>query len=126
VGGIRENSHHFTLTGTNSSGIQHWKVACRSIASVQTMRHTLIIGDISIAVPVTIFDNGNHTALVPHAVPFKGTLVFTPGALLCNGRGQRPADWAEVTLADGQLNREGCYGLYRTWDEVVRQNGLRL
>lgn len=71
-----------------------------------------ILGDISIAVPVTIFDNGHHTAPVPHAQPFTGTLVFTPGALLRNGRGQIPADWAEVTLADGGLNREGYYGLY--------------
>jgi hypothetical protein len=71
-----------------------------------------ILGDISIAVPVTIFDNGHHTAPVLHAQPFTGTLIFTPGALLRNGRGQTPADWAEVTLADGQLNREGYYGLY--------------
>ena len=71
-----------------------------------------ILGDISIAVPVTIFDNGHHSAPVPHAEPFKGTLVFTPGALLRNGRGQPPADWAEVTLADGTLDPEGYYGLY--------------
>jgi len=71
-----------------------------------------ILGDISIAVPVTIFDNGHHTAPVPHAVPFKGSLVFIPGALLRNGRGQTPADWTEVTFVDGQLNREGYYGLY--------------
>lgn len=71
-----------------------------------------ILGDISIAVPVTIFDNGHHNAPVPHTQPFTGTLVFTPGALLRNGRGQTPADWAEVTLADGQLNREGYYALY--------------
>jgi hypothetical protein len=71
-----------------------------------------ILGDISIAVPVTIFDNGHHTAPIPHTQPFTGTLVFTPGALLRNGRGQTPADWAEVTLADGQLDREGYYGLY--------------
>lgn len=71
-----------------------------------------ILGDISIAVPVTIFDNGHHSAPVPHAEPFKGTLVFRPGALLRNGRGQPPADWAEVTLADGTLDPEGYYGLY--------------
>jgi hypothetical protein len=46
-----------------------------------------ILGDISIAVPVTVFDNGNHSAPVPHALPFPGTLVFTPGALLRNGKG---------------------------------------
>lgn len=71
-----------------------------------------ILGDISIAVPVTIFDDGHHTAPVPHAEPFKGNLIFTPGALLRNGRGQPPADWAEVTLADGALDPEGYYGLY--------------
>jgi hypothetical protein len=78
-----------------------------------------ILGDVSIAVPVTIFDNGHHTAPVPHPEPFPGTLVFTPGALLRNGRGQPPAasrqppaDWAEVTRADGQLDPEGYYGLY--------------
>ena len=71
-----------------------------------------ILGDISVAVPVTIFDNGHHTAPVPHTEPFTGTLVFTPGALLRNGRGQTPADWAEVTLSDGNLNRDGYYALY--------------
>lgn len=71
-----------------------------------------ILGDISIAVPVTIFDSGHHTSPVPHAKPFPGTLVFTPGALLRNDRGQSPADWAEVTFTDDQLNREGYYNLY--------------
>lgn len=71
-----------------------------------------ILGDISIAMPVTIFDNGHHTAPIPHPEPFTGTLVFTPGALLRNGRGQTPADWAEVTLTDGQLDPEGYFGLY--------------
>jgi hypothetical protein len=71
-----------------------------------------LLGDISIAVPVTVFDNGHHTAPVPHAVPFTGTLVFTPGALLRNGRGQTPADWAEVTQADGKLDTDGYHRLY--------------
>lgn len=71
-----------------------------------------ILGDISIAVPVTIFDNGHHTAPVPHAEPFKGTLVFTPGALLRNGLDQTPADWFEVTTEDGQLDRDAYYRLY--------------
>ena len=36
-----------------------------------------ILGDISIAVRVTVFDNGHHTVPVPHVEPFAGTLVFT-------------------------------------------------
>jgi hypothetical protein len=70
-----------------------------------------LLGDISIAVPVTIFDNGRHTEPEPHAEPFEGTLIFTPGALLRNGTNHVPADWAEVTHND-QLDREGYYGLY--------------
>jgi hypothetical protein len=71
-----------------------------------------ILGDISIAVPVTVFDNGNHNAPAPHAQPFSGTLVFTPGALLRNGKGHPPADSAEVTQPNGQLCPEGYFRLY--------------
>jgi len=71
-----------------------------------------ILGDISIAVPVTVFDNGNHGAPMPHAEPFPGTLIFTPGALLRNGKGYPPADWAETTLPDGTLCPEGYFRLY--------------
>ncbi len=72
-----------------------------------------LLGDISIAVPVTVFDDGNHRSPTPHAPPFSGTLIFTPGALLRNGRGKTPADWYEATAADGQLSAEGYYNLYR-------------
>jgi len=72
-----------------------------------------LLGDVSIAVPVTIFDDGNHAAPAPHAPPFPGTLIFTPGALLRNGRGHTPADWQEATSDDGQLSAEGYYTLYR-------------
>ena len=72
-----------------------------------------LLGDVSIAVPVTIFDNGNHSAPIPHAPAFSGTLIFTPGALLRNGRGHKPADWNEITAPDGLLSAEGYYSLYR-------------
>lgn len=72
-----------------------------------------MLGDVSIAVPVTIFDDGNHNAPTPHARPFSGMLLFTPGALLRNGRGNTPADWNETTALDGQLSPEGYYRLYR-------------
>jgi hypothetical protein len=71
-----------------------------------------ILGDMSIAEPVTIFDNGHHTAPVPHSEPFQGTLIFTPGALLRNDMGHTPADWFEVTLENDQLDRDGYYRLY--------------
>jgi hypothetical protein len=72
-----------------------------------------LLGDVSIAVPVTIFDDGNHTSPVAHVPPFSGMLMFTPGALLRNGRGNTPADWREATAADGHLSTEGYYSLYR-------------
>ena len=71
-----------------------------------------IFRDISISVPVTVFDNGHQTAPVPHPEPFPGTLVFTPGVLLRNGRGHTPANWTEVTFPNGTLNPEGYYDLY--------------
>lgn len=72
-----------------------------------------LLGDVSIAVPVTVFDDGNHERPTPHEPPFPGTLIFTPGALLRNGRGNTPADWAEATTHDSQLSTEGYYNLYR-------------
>jgi hypothetical protein len=72
-----------------------------------------LLGDVSMAVPVTIFDDGNHKTPTPHAPPFSGMLIFTPGALLRNGRRHTPADWDEVTAPNGRLSTEGYYGLYR-------------
>ena len=60
-----------------------------------------LLGDISVAVPVTIYDNGKHHHPIQHQPPFSGMLVFTPGALLCNGQGLIPPDLEEVTSGDG-------------------------
>ncbi|WP_310483446.1 hypothetical protein [Chamaesiphon sp. VAR_48_metabat_403] len=70
-----------------------------------------LLGDISIAVPVTVYDNGKHRQPDIHDEPFAATLVFTSGALLRNGNNITPVDWAEVTL-DGALNSDGYYRLY--------------
>ncbi len=72
-----------------------------------------VLGDISVAVPVTIFDDGNHYKPTPHAQPFSGRLIFVPGALLRNGKGIIPADWNEVTKTQRTLSAEGYYQLYR-------------
>ena len=86
-----------------------------------------ILGDISISVPVTVYDNGNHQSSVPHAEPFSGTLVFTPGALLRNGRGHTPVDWAEATRSDRTLCEDGYYRLYaRRLLPVFRRCAARL
>jgi len=72
-----------------------------------------LLGDVSVAVPVTVFDDGNYSSPTPHDPPFSGVLIFTPGALLRNGHGYTPADWNEATTGDGQLSVEGFYNLYR-------------
>lgn len=59
-----------------------------------------ILGDISMAVPVTIYDNSHHTSPEIHKTPWQGTLLFTPGALLRNGKGCTPADWQEVVRGE--------------------------
>ncbi len=71
-----------------------------------------LLGDVSVAVPVTIYDDGNHHSPTAHDPSFEGVLVFTAGALLRNDHGGIPADWGEVTTADGELSEEGYYALY--------------
>ena len=63
-----------------------------------------ILGDISIAVPVKVFDNALHVKPILHSVPLDSVLIYTPGALLENMRNQTPADWDEVILND-QINQ---------------------
>lgn len=78
-----------------------------------TLTELGLLGDISIGVPVEVYDNGAHRHPIVHDPPFDATLVFTPGALLRNGRGCAPADLGEVTDTAGAFDAEGYYGLYR-------------
>ena len=70
-----------------------------------------ILGDISVAMPVTVFDNGLHHHPSVHQIPFKAHLVFTPGALLKNSRNQKPTDFEEVTYG-GKIDPAGFNRLY--------------
>jgi len=76
-----------------------------------TLDELRLMGDISIAVPVTVFDNGLHNSPAVHEEPFFATLIYTPGALLRNDRGNKPADWDEATQ-EGKVHFEGYYALY--------------
>ena len=58
-----------------------------------------LLGDISFAVPVTIYDDGKHRNPMPHSELFTGTLLYVPGALL-NSSSFPPADWNEVVRED--------------------------
>ncbi|MCB1702445.1 MAG: hypothetical protein KDI14_16615 [Halioglobus sp.] len=70
-----------------------------------------ILGDISVAVPVTIYDNGLHRSPPVYGQTFGGMLLFTPGALLRNGRGRTPADWDEV-VGNGCIDQRLFSALY--------------
>ena len=63
-----------------------------------------LLGDISVAMDVTVFDDGRHTGPEVFDEPFEAGLVFVPGALLRSGGPAKPADWDEVVNDQGQLN----------------------
>ncbi len=71
-----------------------------------------LLGDISVAAPVTIYDDGSHHTPRPHHRPFQGMLIFTSGALLRSGRNQPPADWEEAACPDGRFSPDGYHRLY--------------
>ena len=70
-----------------------------------------ILGDVGIATPVTVYDDGKHHQPKIHPSPFSATLLFLPGALLRSGSDQPPADWAEIVDHE-MLNSEAYQALY--------------
>jgi len=77
-----------------------------------TMEELSLLGYISTAVPVTIFDDGLHQKPNVHAGPFTGTLLFLPGALLDTGSEKMPpADW-DAVVSNGHIETEAFYRLY--------------
>ena len=85
-----------------------------------TLTELQLLGDISIAVDVRIYDDGQHAEPWVYDEPFDGTLVFVPGALLRNDAGNEPADWAESTR-DNTFHAPGYQALYsRRLEPVFR------
>lgn len=70
-----------------------------------------LLGDISIAVDVEVYDDGRHRQPAVHPEPFPATLIFTCGALLTNGHGLVTPDLNEITQ-DGTLNQTALNALY--------------
>lgn len=71
-----------------------------------------LLGDISVAMDVTVFDDGRHSNPEIHPEPLEGGLVFVPGALLRSGGPGKPADWDEVVKDHGELNAAAYDALY--------------
>ena len=78
-----------------------------------TMNELRLLGDLSVAVDTTVFDDGRHHSPGVHAAPFPGTLIFTPGALLRSNGSSQPCDLAEATDTAGELDEHALVALYR-------------
>jgi hypothetical protein len=76
-----------------------------------TAEELSLLGDLGIAVPVTVFDDGRHYAPAIHTPPERGTLLFVPGALLRADSGTLPADW-DAVVSGGSIDQERYTALY--------------
>jgi len=75
-----------------------------------TLRELSLLGDISVAVPVNVFDNGALVNPKIHDEPFEATLLYTCGALLMPD--EASADWKELVTQELTINRQAYYNLY--------------
>ena len=71
-----------------------------------------LLGDISVAMDVTVFDDGRHTNPEVFDETFEAGLVFVPGALLRSGAPAEPADWDEVVDSQGSIDPDAYDALY--------------
>ena len=71
-----------------------------------------LLGDISVAMGVTVFDDGRHSGPEVFDEPSEAGLVFVPGALLRSGGPAKPTDWDEVVNDQGLLNAAAYDTLY--------------
>lgn len=77
-----------------------------------TREELRLLGDVSVSVDATIFDDGRHHSPIVHESPFPGTLIFTPGALLRSNGMAPPCDLDEITDATGELDEDAFATLY--------------
>lgn len=77
-----------------------------------TLQEESILGDISIDVPVTIFNDGGHfSSFKNHETPISAHLAYVPGALLRSDLTGKTADIEEV-IVNGKLNQDRLNDLY--------------
>lgn len=76
-----------------------------------TLREESILGDVSIDVPVIVYNDGGHYSFKNHNVPFTAHLAYVPGALLRSDKTGHTADMDEV-IVDGVLDQDRFNDLY--------------
>ena len=90
-----------------------------------TLAEESILGDISVNMPVTIYNDGGHgVSFKTHPEPIEGYLAYVPGALLASG-GEPTADMNEL-LDDGELNPDKLTALLerRLLPQLIYFNNL--
>lgn len=70
-----------------------------------------ILGDVGVAVPVTVFDDGRRSHPRVHPAPFPAELLFIPGALLAGRGGALPVDQQEV-VTGSRIDEQAYFHLY--------------
>jgi ADP-ribosylglycohydrolase len=75
-----------------------------------TQEELRLLGDVAVAIPASVFDNGLHRGPSVHSQPMETTLLFVPGALLRADRGRTPAD--NEVVADGRIDMDRYVALY--------------
>ncbi len=118
---------HRRLAGLDLSSLSDWQFlqqlittkkpqifaesALHADGSDWSMQELSILGDLAVAVPVRVYDDGAHRNPRVHTLPFSAELLFIPGALLAAPCGVTSCDWEEVT-SDAQICYEQYYRLY--------------
>ncbi len=90
-----------------------------------TLAEESILGDISVNMPVTIYNDGGHgSSFKTHPEPISGYLAYVPGALLASG-GEPTADMKEL-LDGGELNPDKLTALLerRLLPQLIYFNNL--
>jgi hypothetical protein len=91
-----------------------------------TLDEERILGDVTVNMAVTMYNDGGHGASYKiHEPPIEGYLAYVPGALLATG-GSATADMQELIDEDGKLRQERLDALYerRLLPQLVYFNAL--
>lgn len=82
----------------------------RGDGSDWTQNELALLGDMTVACQVDVYDDGKHVYPQIHEKPFKGLLLFMSGALFRNDAGQTTPDYEEC-VENGKLNSEAFQAL---------------
>lgn len=71
-----------------------------------------ILGDITVHMPVTFYNDGGHRSYKSYVKPISGNLVYVPGALLRSDIKNTTTSDLQETIVSGKLNQQRFNDLY--------------